>query len=519
MKRRTFCAAAAACLAAGALRVPAASAAGTGDLVGHAVPDDVYPFAFRSDRSMQDVVHDFYYSDRLFEHPAQEYDHTLATVTLGLVAAASNTIRSDEHWWESGDVGRQDGIADAFDRLGFANCAYPGYEQDLNTMETDVGCALAQKTLVRQDGRVTIVAMMLRGAGYGMEWVSNLELGAEGGHAGFVGAVPFAFAALQRYLRQAEQKTDLGTIRLWLGGYSRGAAVANLLAARVRRELPQITPENTFVYTFATPAALAAADCPELQADYDNNHAPDGILKENWGESNIFNLLSSGDVVTRVMPEQWGFHRNGNDRFLPSTRNAAELAALDARGAAFGGTALVFSDLATSEDTDALVEAALKFCVSRKNYHEKYEAAFRDMMRCASTRTKEEIVDGRLMDEEETVAWLRSMDSMKQFTWGRVLSCVLAASAMSRPILERLGDNLSIHVRQIVLPMLAVGLCYKVEADVLKMLVYYLASLVSVRGPLDNVLRVAFCHYPENYIALMEYYDPDEHAMQPQTRD
>ena len=52
----------------------------------------------------------------------------------------------------------------------------------------------------------------------------------------------------------------------------------------------------------------------------------------------------------------------------------------------------------------------------------------------------------------------------------------------------------------------------------LRMLVYYILSLMSVNSPADSVLRAAFCHYPENYITLMEYYDPAEHGMEGYTR-
>ena len=69
-----------------------------------------------------------------------------------------------------------------------------------------------------------------------------------------------------------------------------------------------------------------------------------------------------------------------------------------------------------------------------------------------------------------------------------------------------------------LVPVLAVGLCYEVESDVLRMLVYYILSLMSVNSPADSVLRAAFCHYPENYITLMEYYDPAEHGMEAYTR-
>ena len=34
----------------------------------------------------------------------------------------------------------------------------------------------------------------------------------------------------------------------------------------------------------------------------------------------------------------------------------------------------------------------------------------------------------------------------------------------------------------------------------------------------DVVVRAAFCHHCENYIALMEYYAPSEHCMEATTR-
>ena len=46
----------------------------------------------------------------------------------------------------------------------------------------------------------------------------------------------------------------------------------------------------------------------------------------------------------------------------------------------------------------------------------------------------------------------------------------------------------------------------------------YIIRLLTARGELDSVLRAAFCHHPENYISLMEYYTPGEHGMEPFTR-
>lgn len=522
MKRRAFCRTLAAALAAGTLSPRAAAQAVLPQpeeaVVGRAVPEDRYPITFRSDLSMQDCVHEFYYSDALLSHSALEYDHALALATLGMTSACACSYASDARYWVDGDAGRQANIAAALDALGFANQRFLNYDHSLNIPVGTAACAMGQKTLVRDGEPETLFAVFLAGGGYGAEWVSNLIVGSEGGHAGFLSAVDPLFEQIKAYLDEAAQARELGTIRLWMGGYSRGSIVANMLAAKLGRELPQLTPERMFVYNFATPAALTIADRPDLQQDFDYNHAADGTLKAEWDKSNLFNLIASADLVPRVMPEVWGFHRNGNDRFLPATVRAEELAALDAMGADFGPVPLEFKDLATAEDTDALLQTVLKICPTRQTYAEKYEAVFRDIVQAAFTRSQEEVEDGKILSDREIVARLCAMDGMKQFRRCKVRSCVKAASVMSRPVLASLGDVVPLQAQQIVIPVLAVGLCYGIEADVVKLLAYYLISLIAVRGPLDSVLRAAFCHFPENYIALMEYYDPSEHGMQEYTR-
>jgi len=87
--------------------------------------------------------------------------------------------------------------------------------------------------------------------------------------------------------------------------------------------------------------------------------AADGSLKKNWGTSNIFNIVSSGDVIPRILPAEWGFYRNGNDRFLPSTVIPEELQALNDRSAGREGTPMDFGRLAVSEETDAVLRSML----------------------------------------------------------------------------------------------------------------------------------------------------------------
>ena len=514
MDRRSFCKVLG--FAAGSTLLPGlmVRAAGQGS-VGRAVPDGRYAIGIRSDLSGCDLTHTFYYSDSFFTHPATQYDHQLALATLGLVCAAANTIASDAEYWVNGSVGREAHIAAAYEALGFGDALFCNYDLDTGRAGDFVGYSLARKTLILNGQRTTLVALILRGGGYGGEWASNFHMGDTSAHTGFVTPVAAVFASLKAYLARAGQS---GALKLWLGGYSRGAAVANLTAARIRQQLPQIAQENTFVYTFAAPAALTAADRPDLQADYDNDHTADGGLKTDWDVSNIFNIISSGDIVARVMPEEWGYHRNGNDRFLPSTAYQNELDDLSIIENRMGGVPLRFDQLATKEDVDSVIAAALAFCKSAANYHEKYEAAFMDMLQCAFTLSEKEAAEGVILDDEAVMERLRSMENIRKMSWTKVLRCVMTASAMSRPILEQVGAIVPLRAQQVVVPVLAVGLCYEVESDVLRMLVYYILSLMSVNSPADSVLRAAFCHYPENYITLMEYYDPAEHGMEAYTR-
>ena len=441
MKRRDFCKGLAVTLAAGTLAPAAAlpQAGAATALVGRAVPDDYYTLWYRSDRCGADLRHDYYYSDSLFDHPAMEYDNQLALATLGMAAAADCPWESDQRYWMEGEVGRADHIRDAFAKLGFTGVQLFNYTHSLNDTPDTVGCAIARKTLVRGGRQVTIIGAFLRGSGYGAEWSGNLHAGPGSAHTGFVTAARQLVEKIRAYVQASAKRQPLGTLKLWMGGYSRGGGVANLVAARLPAVLPQLEKKNTFVYTFAAPAALTAADCPELQQDFDNNHAADGRLKKNWGTSNIFNIVSSGDVVPRVLPAEWGFYRNGNDRFLPSTVIPEELEILNDRSTRMEGTPIDFGRLAVTEEADAVLRPMMELFCDRQTYYEDYEDAMRCMLQCANTRTEEEVTRGIVRDDAAVVAQLRSMELMQRFPQEKVERCVQAASALSRPVLEKLG--------------------------------------------------------------------------------
>ena len=175
MDRRSFCKVLG--FAAGSTLLPGlmVRAAGQGS-VGRAVPDGRYAIGIRSDLSGCDLTHTFYYSDSFFTHPATQYDHQLALATLGLVCAAANTVASDAEYWVNGSVGREAHIAAAYETLGFEDALFYNYDLDTGRAGDFVGYSLARKTLTLNGQRTTLVALVLRGGGYGGEWASNFHI-------------------------------------------------------------------------------------------------------------------------------------------------------------------------------------------------------------------------------------------------------------------------------------------------------------------------------------------------------
>ena len=182
MKRRDFCKALA--LSAAALAVPRAAAENTQGAVGRAVADGRYSMRFRSELSLTDVPHDYYYSDSFFVHSALEYDHSLALASLGLVGAAFNTAASDARYWANGEVGREANLCRRLCDAGLCRPRVLPLRHRRGAGRGLCGPQPGPEDHPLNGQRATIVAVILRGGGYGGEWVSNLHTGVGGGPRG-----------------------------------------------------------------------------------------------------------------------------------------------------------------------------------------------------------------------------------------------------------------------------------------------------------------------------------------------
>ena len=113
----------------------------------------------------------------------------------------------------------------------------------------------------------------------------------------------------------------------------------------------------------------------------------------------------------------------------------------------------------------------------------------RCILQCVTTRSEAEVTRGVILDDAAVVAQLRSMEPMQQFPQEKVERCVQAASALSRPLLEKLGNAVPLQAQQIVIPMLAVGLCFELDPETLQLVSDFVLSTITVKGQLSGILK------------------------------
>ena len=257
-----------------------------------ALPEDI-PLKLKYDSFLLPAV----FSESYFSHSARQYDGELAWLTLCLELSAF-TAAEYGVWGENGDDNstvaqkRYANIQDAYKQMGF-DAEYYNYGVSLNDTSDKAAFSIATKKL--SDGS-TLVAAVVRGGGYGGEWASNFHLSQAAMDAGYHQG--FYLAADKVYNKLVEKlDTIQGPVKLWITGYSRGAATANIVAGRAdnfAKWSDKLTPEDVYAYTFATPRGVLPSRTPE-----------DALY------GNIFNIVNPGDVVPRVAPEAWGYSHYG----------------------------------------------------------------------------------------------------------------------------------------------------------------------------------------------------------------
>lgn len=258
--------------------------------------------------------HYFYYNDLMFYSFDERYRYQPLLATASLCLALSAFSNQENLSWNSTldpqDHRRAYNVERLYKTLGYTNAEYVNYDTALTDTSDKVAFSMAMKHIDDGEGHTdTVIAVPLRGGGYGGEWGSNFNLtmdGYYGNHVGFQRAANGVRRALADYLTKLKAEGKIqGEVKFWFTGYSRASATANLLAHNVSAlsslgGVP-IQRKNVYAYTFATPAGAK-------------------IVGQD-ADDNIFNIVSPVDLVPRVAPEAWGYGRYGITLVLPTQNN------------------------------------------------------------------------------------------------------------------------------------------------------------------------------------------------------
>ncbi|MDR1559759.1 MAG: hypothetical protein LBS84_08710 [Clostridiales bacterium] len=244
----------------------------------------------------------FLFSESYFRQSGYIYQDELAKASLGLAVSAFSSLDSMSQYGASADAGREKNIAAAYETLGFENRRYFNYDAPLNDSSAKVAFSIASKPMPAEG--YTLVAVVPRGGGYGAEWGGNFVVGSGVYHESWSKAAETVVSELTEYIRNLNAG---GKVKIWLTGYSRGAAVANLAAAMLDKSDKALwRPEDIYAYTFASPQPVVGKT---------SGH-PEGEDTANPLFGNIFNIVNPADPYSALPLADWGFTRYGVSYYL-----------------------------------------------------------------------------------------------------------------------------------------------------------------------------------------------------------
>ena len=250
---------------------------------------------------------DFEYDLNLFNNSAKEYNHDLCRLACQFVTVGYDDLTEDESAEAvSGFPWTQYGLKKVLDEAGFTKQEIqPKADRD------EVSYFIASRDVTLESGTFNLIVAAFIGS-YKKTWFSNFDPygvdrvcndgkgyagDAEKGiiHLGFADAREYVYAKLTDYIDRHPSEHET---KLILIGHSRGAATANLLAAKLIKNggfenLP-LKNENIVTYCYATPNGVAM-DKVEILDEY----------------KRIFNYVSPEDFVTVCLPESAGFGKYG----------------------------------------------------------------------------------------------------------------------------------------------------------------------------------------------------------------
>ena len=297
------------------------------------------------------------FMDYPFFLPATSYDGNLAVMSLAMALSANRAVGFEHISAEDFDPALN--LVHYLGDAGFSDIRKDDYSKipSMYTVSTAIGMRQMEAP---GEEPFTLIAIGVCGGKYRSEWESNMSPGNGEIHAGFDSAAELVLDRLFGYI--ASRNIE-GRIKIWISGFSRAAAVSNLVAGKLV-QYKDFSNTDIYAYTFATPAAVK--NPPEK------------------GYENIFNIIGPMDLVPQVMPADWGFDRYGSTFYLPTKEFSSILGSVvaserqDTNRKVFGVESAYSAEL--NLRLRLLYSLVLDLVGTQENYCEKYQPALVGIM-------------------------------------------------------------------------------------------------------------------------------------------
>ena len=218
---------------------------------------------------------EFSYSDEMLLTDATELSGDLAKLSANLALLAYSNVQIEKIKASS---------------MGYDFTLY-NYDVESTYDNNDmVAFSIGHKSFTKDGTTYNAYIVPIRGT-QSREWYSNFRIGNrdDGYHEGFK-------LAADGVLAKINEKVNTTNNIFLITGHSRGAAVANIVAAELTKSGSLASQNRIFGYTFA---------CPAVKENISENYA------------NIRNFNNPGDGIVALPLEDWGFARYGEDISLP----------------------------------------------------------------------------------------------------------------------------------------------------------------------------------------------------------
>ena len=257
----------------------------------------------------------FGYNDEWFTESSFDYNQHLATLSI----LASSETRT------------KDNAKATLEAMGFEDVEGNGY-YDLSYDKPQSIALMVGKKMIKVDGEeVPLIGIVVRGSGYSLEWYGNFVIGSGGVHEDFKQTADEAIRFVKNY---AAKEGITGDTKIWVTGFSRAGAVADLIAGYYALNDNasvngfSTSPENVYCYPMATANTviegkvtkgdILSVSAARTEADYKEDAPGEAVVytgddkdtviaPDDPAFNGIHNLDPPVDLVPKLPPEIWNY--------------------------------------------------------------------------------------------------------------------------------------------------------------------------------------------------------------------